>query len=422
MTGATHKSHANPAATRSSAGSPGDATGPCQGFNSRYILHVDADAFFASVEQTLQPELRGKAVIVGGGDRGVVSAASYEARAFGVRSAMPMVQARRLCPHAIFLEPNFHAYKDYSRKMFAIMELYSPLVEVTSVDEGYVDLTGTLKLHNAPPWEIAHRMLDRIRSSLDINVSGALAGSKTAAKMATRLAKPNGFLYLEPHLAWVILGSLPVHAIPGVGKHARQVLERRGIMTVAELGHAPRYLLRSLFGVWGEKLLQIAIGNDFRPVRSEPHGVQKSYSKERTLAQDTVDYEFVRNMARKLAEKLAAKVREDGQGATTVTFKVRYADFVDCSRSMSLPEPTNVNADILACIDRLFWKTIQPRRPIRQIGVKLSGIYPPGLQLHLFASGHDTKEHRDSAVDAIRQKYGFESIGTSGAGNVPSRV
>jgi len=385
----------------------------------RYILHVDADAFFASVEQTLQPELRGKAVIVGGGDRGVVSAASYEARAFGVRSAMPTVEARRLCPHAIFLEPNFRAYKDYSRRMFAIMEEYSPMVEATSVDEGYVDLTGALRLHNAPPWEIAHRMLDRIRSTLEISVSGALAGSKTAAKMATRLAKPNGLLYLEPNRAWIILGRLPVHAVPGVGKRARQLLEQRGITTVADLAHTPPRLLRSLFGVWGEKLLQIARGNDSRPVRREPRGAQKSYSKDRTLAQDTLDYEFVRDMARKLAEKLAARVREDGQRAATVTFKVRYADFVDCSRSMTMWEPTNVNAEILDCIDRLFWKTVQPRRPIRQIGVKLSGVCSYGAQLNLFDSRHEIKERRDSAVDAIRQKYGFESIGAFGDGNVP---
>ena len=163
----------------------------------RYILHVDADAFFASVEQAVHPELKGLPVIVGGSDRGVVSAASYEARRFGVHSAMPIVQARKLCPQAVFRDPDFQIYTDFSRRMFYIMRNYSPAVEVTSVDEGYVDLTGTLKLHKAPAWEIAHRILSEIRADLDINVSGGLAGTRTGAKMATSLAKPSGLLYLE---------------------------------------------------------------------------------------------------------------------------------------------------------------------------------------------------------------------------------
>lgn len=154
--------------------------------NDRLILHVDADAFFASVEQALHPELKSRAAIVGGGERGVVSAASYEARRFGVHSTMPIVQARKLCPQAVFLDPNFQAYSEFSRRMFSIMRKYSPLVEATSVDEGYADLTGTLRLHQALPWEVAHRLLCEIRSTLDINVSGGLlARTRTWAKMAT---------------------------------------------------------------------------------------------------------------------------------------------------------------------------------------------------------------------------------------------
>ena len=154
-----------------------------------FILHVDADAFYASVEQVLQPSLKGKAVIVGGGDRGVVSSASYEARRRGVHSAMPIVQARKLCPHAVFLEPNFRAYKEFSMRMFGIMGNYSPDVEATSIDEGYVDLTGTLKLHKAPAWEVAHRMLCEIRSALAINVSGGLAGTKSLGQDGHQLGK-----------------------------------------------------------------------------------------------------------------------------------------------------------------------------------------------------------------------------------------
>ncbi|MEJ2715697.1 MAG: DNA polymerase IV [Deltaproteobacteria bacterium] len=377
---------------------------------TRLVLHVDADAFFASVEQALQPELKGKAVMVGGSDRGVVSAASYEARRYGVHSAMPVVQARRLCPHGIFLKPNFLAYRQFSRRMFQIMREYSPLVEVTSVDEGYMDLTGTLRLHRAPPWEIAHRILVDIRSQLGINASGGMAGNKTAAKMATGIAKPNGLLYLEPELAPLVLGQLPVGTIPGVGKKARIVLQRHGIRTVGDLAGIPTSKARSLLGLWGERLVETASGRRIRPVRSESREAQKSYSQERTLTEDTVDYAFVRRVAREIAEKLIARLRADGKGASTVTFKVRYADFTDKSRSVSLKEPTNENREILARIDSLFRKTITRSMSIRQVGVKLSGIDRPAFQEDLFEPDRTSRYQRDKAVDLIRNQFGFEAV------------
>jgi DNA polymerase-4 len=380
---------------------------------TRLVLHVDADAFFASVEQALQPEFKGKAVMVGGSDRGVVSAASYEARRYGVHSAMPVVQARRLCPHGVFLKPNFAAYKEFSRRMFRIMREYSPLVEVTSVDEGYMDLTGTLRLHRAAPWEVAHRILVDIRSQLGINVSGGLAGDKTAAKMATGIAKPNGLLYLEPELAPRLLGRLPVGAIPGVGKKAQNTLHRHGIRTVGDLAGVSKSWARSLLGLWGERLVETASGRRIRPVRSESHGAQKSYSKERTLAEDSVDYTFVRSVAREMAEKLIARLRADGMGASTVTFKVRYADFTDKSRSLSLKEPTNENQEILERLDSLFWKTITRSTSIRQVGVKLSGIDRPALQEDLFAPARTVRCQRDRAVDHIRNQFGFDAVWVS---------
>lgn len=381
--------------------------------STRLVLHVDADAFFASVEQVLQPELKGKAVLVGGSDRGVVSAASYEARRYGVHSAMPVVQARRLCPHGVFLKPNFPAYKQFSRQMFQIMREYSPVVEATSVDEGYMDLTGTLRLHRAAPWEIAHRVLVDIRSQLGINVSGGLAGSKTAAKMATGIAKPNGLLYLEPELAFRVLGRLRVGTIPGVGKKAQAILQRHGILTVSDLAGVPKPLARSLLGLWGERLVETASGRRIRPVRSESREAQKSYSQERTLAEDTVDYTFVRTVAREMAEKLIARLRADGKGSSTVTFKVRYADFTDKSRSVSLKQPTNENQEILARLDSLFWKTVTRGTLIRQVGVKLSGIDRPALQQDLFAPERTARYRRDKAVDHIRNQFGFEAVSVS---------
>ncbi len=375
-----------------------------------FILHVDADAFYVSVEQVLQPSLKGKAVIVGGGDRGVVSSASYEARRHGVHSAMPIVQARKLCPHAVFLDPNFRAYKEFSMRMFGIMRNYSPVVEATSIDEGYVDLTGTLKLHKAPAWEVAHRMLCEIRSALAINVSGGLAGTKSYAKMATELAKPNGLLYLEPEKAQIILGLLPASVIPGVGKKAEEILRRQGIRTVADVARARSELMRRLLGQWGERLMDIASGNDPRTVDSEPPDSQKSYSKDQTLEKDTVDYPYIRSVARELVEKLAQRLRSDGIGASTVTFKVRYADFTDVSRSETLKEAVNGNEEILNCLDRLFWKAITRRSRVRQVGVKLSGIGTPVRQTNLFDPGLPRRQERDRAVDTIRRRFGFDAI------------
>jgi DNA polymerase IV len=374
------------------------------------ILHIDADAFFASVEQAREPTLRGRAVIVGGGDRGVVSAASYEARRFGVHSAMPMVQARRLCPHATFRDPDFRAYKKFSSRMFRIVRNYSPIVEVTSVDEGYVDLTGTLKLHKAPAWEVAHRMLVEIRSSLEINVSGGLARTKSWAKMTTSLAKPNGLLYLEPERAGLILGLLPASAIPGVGKKAEEILARERIRTVAEVASAGRDRMSRLLGQWGERLVDIALGNDLRPVRAERSDAQRSYSKDRTLEKDTLDYGYIRMVGRELAEKLAATLRADGKAARTVTFKIRYADFSDVSRSMTLREAVNGNAEILDCLDRLFWQTITRGSRIRQVGLKVSGIEDPVHQMNLFDPGLRVRKERDRAVDMIRQRFGFDAV------------
>lgn len=377
---------------------------------AKLILHVDADAFYASVEQALRPELKGRAVIVGGSDRGVVSAASYEARKFGVHSAMPMARARWLCPHAVICSPNFTEIRRFSRKMFEIMRTYSPLVEETSVDEGYVDITGTLRLHRASPWEVAHRMLCEIRSTLDINVSGGLAGTKTAAKMATGLAKPNGLLYLEPHLAPLVLGNLPTAAVPGVGEKAEKALRSRGITTVRELAEARPEFMKRLLGEWGGKLIERAAGSDDRPVHSDEADVQKSYSKDRTLEADTGDYAYVRTVAHELAQKLVARLRSDGTGAATVTLKIRYADFTHKSCSMSLKHATDGTQEVLGCIDHLFWKTITRRTKIRQVGVKLSGIEQPVVQANLFDPHQPRRHDKDRVVDRIRSRFGFDAV------------
>ncbi len=382
----------------------------------RYILHVDADAFFASVEQAVHPQFKGLAVIVGGSDRGVVSAASYEARRFGVHSAMPIVQARRLCPQAVFRDPDFQTYTDFSRRMFSIMRKYSPAVEVTSVDEGYIDLTGTLNLHKAPAWEIAHRILSEIRAHLDINVSGGLAGNRSGAKMATSLAKPSGLLYLEPSRSGQILRALPVGSIPGIGKKSEEILKGYKILTIGDLLAAPKPMIKRLFGRWSERLLEIASGNDARMVVSESHGERKSYSKDRTLERDTYDLAYVWSVAAGLAEKLAARLREDEKSARTITLKVRYSDFTETGKSKSLRTPTDANREILMVLFKLFRENVSQRKKVRQVGVKLSGLSSPVFQTELFDPISPIHRERDRTVDKIRKRFGFQAIRVASSG------
>ncbi len=377
---------------------------------SRYILHVDADAFFASVEQALRPELLGLPVIVGANDRGVVSAASYEARAYGVHSAMPVAQARRLCPCGVFLHPTLGAYKEYSQAMFHIIERYSPMVERTSVDEGYVDLTGTFRLHGAPPWAVADRILREVRAALRINASGGMAGGRTPAKMATGLAKPNGLLYLEPPSALKLLHGLPVGKIPGVGKRTREVLEESGISTVGDLCGTPPARRRSLLGAWGDRIVHSILAPESLSIREDAVRYQKSYSKDRTLECDTNDEAELRGHVRDLAERLTCRLRADGRGATTVTLKIRYADFTETSRSRRLRYPTDRTADIVHGLDVLFRHALTSTTRVRQVGVKLSGIGARACQMDLFDRRGLQHDRRDRAVDQIRSRFGFESI------------
>jgi DNA polymerase IV len=232
--------------------------------------------------------------------------------------------------------------------------------------------------------------------------------------MATGLAKPNGLLYLEPRRAHKLLGRLPVGTIPGVGNKAEAKLARYGIKTVADLASGRPDFLKSIMGRYGEKLLEVASGRDSRPVRTTPRPSQKSYSKDRTLSEDTVDYAFVKAVARRLAEKLAQKLRSDKKGVATVSLKVRYSDFTETARSMTLPQPSDDNREILKCVDKLFPRTVTRRLPIRQVCVRLSNIHEPVTQTSLFDPSLASRKARDKALDSIRNKYGFEAVLVSG--------
>ena len=362
------------------------------------------------MEQALQPELKRIPVIVGGGNRGVVSAASYEARRFGVKSAMSIVAARKLCPKAVFLPPNFRVYSEYSSRMFRIMARYSPSIQRTSIDEGYVDLSGTERLHNAPPWEIAHRILQEIREALRINVSGGLAATKCWAKISTELAKPNGLLWLSPETGHLIIYALPVGMIPGVGKKTESLLNQEGIHFIKELVSAAPGLIRHLVGSWGPRLVGIARGEQQGNSFATNSEGQKSYSKDRTLEADTKDYEYVFSVARHLLEQLAAKLRRDGKAAGTLTIKIRYKDFKENSRSTGVKPASNVTADLSGVLEREFRGAITGRAAIRLIGVKLSGICDDCVQTNLFDDSLPKKQALDRAVDQIRQKHGYDTV------------
>ncbi len=368
-------------------------------------MHFDADAFFASVEQAMNPALQGKAVIVGGAERGVVSAASYEARRFGISSAMPIAHARRKCPHGIFLCPNFKAYKTYSHEMFSIVKRFSPCVEITSIDEGYIDLTGSKKLHRAPYWVIGDRILREIRETLRINVSGALAQTRVWAKIATQLAKPNGLFVLLPESGFDIIKVLPVNRIPGVGKKTDSTLSAFGIHTIQDLTSISPERLTKIIGAWAPNLLKAAKGIDSGREIKMNWNPQKSYSADKTLEKDCRDWGFVHRKARELLEKLTTKLRRDGKAASTITIKIRYNNFEEYSRSLT-SAPTNITIELLKSVDQLFWKTLAGRAPIRLIGVKLSGITDMQHQPNLFDKNFDKKLQRDKAMDRIRLKYG----------------
>lgn len=376
------------------------------------ILHIDADAFFVSVEQVLRPDLKGLPVVVGGSDRGVVSSASYEARRYGIRSAMPIVQAARLCPQAVFLRPNFDAYKKFSVQMFAVMRRHSPRVETTSIDEGYIDLTGTLRLNKGSPVDVAGSIMGRIRDSLGINVSGGLAVNRIWSKMATDHAKPNGLLYLEPGKEVALLGNNSVGTIPGIGKRSEETLVRNKIKTVSDLLEAPISILNACLGRWGEKLFRSfsLSGN----ISENANYFRKSYSMERTLDADTTDCAFLHTKARELTEKLAAGLRADKRGATTIALKIRYSNFEDKINTMNLKYPTNENSRLVRAVDRLFGRMIMTSRPVRQIGVKLAGIDEPVFQEELFDAHTFDCRKKDVVIDVIRSKFGFDCVKVAG--------
>jgi DNA polymerase-4 len=385
----------------------------------RAILHVDMDAFFASVEERERPELKGRPVIVGGRPeaRGVVAAANYAARRFGVHSAMPARTAVRLCPQAVFLPPRHDFYARVSQQIRAIFERYTPLVEPLSLDEAFLDVSASLRLFGDAE-TIGRRIKEEIRSELALVASVGVAPNKFLAKLASDHDKPDGFVMVSAEAAASFLGPLPVTRLWGVGKVAARQFERLGIATVEQLrGYSPA-LLGEHFGGAGEHFWRLAHGLDERPVVPEQEA--KSISHETTFARDISDPAILRAWLLDLTEQVAWRVRRHGLSGRTVHLKVRFADFRTVTRSRTLERPSHVTAELWEAGAALFDQRLPaPLPPVRLIGMGVSGFGDDSGQGSLFTEEVRRRSSAlDAAVDGIKDRFGSDAVRRGNAGRV----
>ena len=382
---------------------------------SSAILHVDMDAFFVSVELLDRPELRGKPVVVGGqpDQRGIVSTASYEARKYGIHSAMPLRTAGRLCPHAIFLEPRHHLYSEWSDRVATILGKYSPIVEMASVDEAYLDLAGTERLHG-PPFAAAHAMLRDITTTTGLPCSAGLARTRLVAKVASDQAKPRGLLWVPAGSEEAFLAPLDVRRLPGIGKITEAALKSRGIETVAQLAAATREKLEQSFGRWGTALHRKARGGDTYEffVDAEP----KSISHNHTFSMDTQDRTALDATLSLLIQKAMKRLRDAGLSTSTVTLTIRYAGFETFTRVHTLRASTHLDPIVIDCVRQLFERHLDRRRKVRLLGVALSSFTHGGEQLDLLeAKRREKMERLAQATDQLRDRFGFSKVQFGGS-------
>ena len=377
----------------------------------RRILHIDMDAFFASVEQVLNPALKGKPLIIGGDKddiRSVVSTASYEARKYGVHSAMPLAQARKLCPHGIYMRGNYANYQIASEKVAEVLDTVSPQVEFASIDEAYIDITGSQKLFGGDD-AIAHHIKSEIFARTQLPCTIGISGNKLVSKIAADVAKPDGYLRIPPGEEAKFLRPLPVHKLPGVGPRTREMLEKLGIMTVGALADLPMETLSRVFGESCHGLKRAAEGVCTSPVETE--SIPKSISRETTFERDLLDWDHIESVLVYLCERAIYTLRETGMETRCVTLKVRYTDFSTHTFSRTLPEPTSVDGDILEALRGLLPKAKEHRLRVRLVGACLSSLSFNQHQLYLFGRMNSEKwERLMGSVDDIRRRYGFECI------------
>jgi len=380
--------------------------------STRQIIHVDMDAFYASVEQLDNPDLQGKAVVVGGAadKRGVVSAASYEARKFGVHSAMPMSQAIRLCPQAVILPVRMKRYVELSRHIHAIFQAYTPQIEPISLDEAFMDVTGSVGLFGNAE-KIGREIKQKIKAQLGLVASVGIAPNKFLAKLASDLDKPDGFVHITDDNRQAVLDPLPVSRIWGIGKVTGKTLTSRGLNTIGQLRETPFESLRSILGNQTEHVLNLAQGIDDRSVESDREA--RSISTEQTFATDMEDKEFLLSILLHQVEEVAHRLRASRLQAKTMTLKLRYGNFKTITRRSTLEYPTNLTSVLWQEATDIFekWHT-KSARPLRLLGFGVSGLSDEGSgQQSLFADPEEEKQKRlDQAFDAIRNRYGSNAL------------
>jgi len=379
------------------------------------ILHVDMDAFFVSVELLTRPELRGKPVVVGGrpDQRGVVSAASYEARKYGIHSAMPLRTAGRLCPHAVFLNGHHEKYGEWSDRVASILARFSPIVEMVSIDEAYLDLAGTERIYG-PPFAAADQLLRAITKQTQLPCSGGLATTRLVAKVASDQAKPCGLVWVAPGMEARFLAPLPIRKIPGIGEVTERALRALAIETVEQLASHSQEKLESAFGQWGTALFRKARGGDAYEflIDAEP----KSISHNHTFGEDTSNVAEMESMLSHLSQKACKRLREAGLSSRTLTLTIRYAGFQTYTRSRTVPDPVRLDADVFAVFLELFREHRDTKRKVRLIGVALSALSHGAEQLDLLeADRRDKLKKLTEATDRLRDKFGFDSVQFGGS-------
>jgi len=372
------------------------------------ILHVDMDAFYASVAELDNPQYKGKALVVGAGVRGVVLSANYEARKFGIRAAMPVGRAKRMAPHAIFIAPEHHRYAEISERVMTIFNSFTPLVEPISLDEAFLDVTGSQKLFGDGR-EIATKIREQVEKEEGITCSVGIAQSKFIAKLASQHCKPNGMLEIKSDRILEFLHPLPVRALWGVGPKTAESLDRLGLHTVADIANTPRStLIRALGDATGESLYELAWGRDYRDVI--PDEPEKSIGNEETFSRDIDNPEEILAELLRMSEKATARLRERGLFAKTITMKIKFADFTTLSRAKTLPIGIDSTQETYEIVKKLYLALHNEGARIRLVGVSLSNLLEEApVQLELGARDRGWRD-ADTAIDKAKARFGRGSV------------
>ena len=378
-------------------------------------FHLDMDAFFVSVEELFDPSLKGKPVVVGGrpNERGVVSAASYAARKFGVHSALPLRTAYKLCPQAIFVDGHPERYRDYSQRVHGVLQSSSPLVEMASIDEAYLDMTGTERLYG-PPLRAAHRLHQRMKAETGLNCSIGIAASRLVAKIGSDQAKPNGVLWVIPGEEAAFLAPLDVRKVPGVGKVTEKNLNALGIRKVGDLARLDEAFLEQRFGKWGLALAGKSLGLDaggwFDTEIGSDEG-PKSISHEHTFSEDTTDLAQIESTLARLCEMVGRRLREHRLHARTIQLKLRYSDFSTFTRAHSIARATDLDTELFEEIRELFRRNWKPGAAVRLLGVHVSSWSEGDEQLNLIGEEkHQKWSQALAAADRLRDKFGESAV------------